>query len=94
MAKLNSILHQELRLAIVSFLATAEWVDFKKLIEVTEATKGNLSVQISKLEKKARYLEVKKSFKNNYPLTECKLKAKGKEELEAYIADLKKMLNL
>lgn len=93
MAKLNSILHQELRLAIVSFLATAEWVDFKKLIEVTEATKGNLSVQISKLEK-AGYLEVKKSFKNNYPLTECKLKAKGKEELEAYISDLKKMLNL
>ena len=93
MAKLNSILHQELRLAIVSFLATAEWVDFKKLIEVTEATKGNLSVQISKLEK-AGYMEVTKTCSHNYPLTECKLKSKGKEELDAYIADLNKMLTI
>ncbi|PIQ35032.1 MAG: ArsR family transcriptional regulator, partial [Bacteroidetes bacterium CG18_big_fil_WC_8_21_14_2_50_41_14] len=49
MTKLNPILHQELRLSIISFLVNAEWVDFMKLIEVTQASKGNLSVQISKL---------------------------------------------
>ena len=93
MAKLNSLLHQELRLSIISFLANVEWVDFKKLIEVTEASKGNLSVQITKLQK-AGYLEVRKSFKGNYPLTECCITDAGKTELEAYVSELKKLLNL
>ena len=93
MAKLNSLLHQELRLSIISFLANVEWVDFKKLIEVTEASKGNLSVQITKLQK-AGYLEVRKSFKGNYPLTECCITEEGKTELENYVSELKKLLNL
>ncbi len=93
MAKLNSLLHQELRLSIISFLANVEWVDFKKLIEVTEASKGNLSVQITKLQK-AEYLEVRKSFKGNYPLTECSITDKGKKALELYVIELKKLLNL
>lgn len=93
MSKLNSLLHQELRLAIISFLAGVEWADFKKLAEVTGATKGNLSVQISKLQK-AGYLEVKKSFKGNYPLTECRITELGTKEFEAYVDNLRKMLNL
>lgn len=93
MAKLNSILHQELRLAIISFLVNVEWVEFTKLSEVTGATKGNLSVQISKLQK-AEYLEVRKSFRGNYPLTECQITPQGKTAFEAYVADLKLLLNL
>ena len=93
MSKLNSLLHQELRLAIISFLVGVEWADFKKLAEITGATKGNLSVQISKLQK-AGYLEVKKSFKGNYPLTECQVTHLGKTEFEAYVENLRKMLNL
>ena len=93
MAKLNSILHQELRLAIISFLVNVEWADFKKLAEVTGATKGNLSVQITKLQK-AGYLEVKKSFKGNYPLTECQITETGRNEFEAYVKSLREMLNL
>ncbi len=93
MSKLNSLLHQELRLAIISFLVGVEWADFKKLAEVTGATKGNLSVQISKLQK-AGYLKVKKSFKGNYPLTECQVTELGRTEFEAYVENLRKMLNL
>ncbi len=93
MVKLNSILHQELRLAIISFLVGVEWADFKKLSEITGATKGNLSVQISKLQK-AGYLEVEKSFKGNYPLTECQVTEQGRNEFEAYVKSLRKMLNL
>ena len=93
MAKLNSILHQELRLAIISFLVNVEWVEFKKLSEVTGATKGNLSVQISKL-KKAEYLEVRKSFRGNYPLTECQITDIGRKAFEGYVVQLKRMLNL
>ena len=91
MAKLNSLLHQELRLAIVSFLAGVESADFKKLLEVTEATKGNLSVQLGKLQK-AGLVHVEKSFKGNYPHTECSLTEKGKTEFGLYVANLKKML--
>ena len=93
MTKLNPILHQELRLSIISFLINAEWVDFMKLIEVTQASKGNLSVQISKLQE-AGYIEVKKSFKGNYPHTECRATDAGKNEFENYLIQLKQLLNL
>ena len=93
MAKLNSLLHQELRLSIVSFLAGVEKADFNKLLEVTKASKGNLSVQLSKL-RDAGYIEIHKSFKNNYPLTECNLTEEGKSALEVYVNELKKLLNL
>ena len=93
MAHLNPLLHQELRLAIISFLVNVEWADFKKLMEVTGATKGNLSVQITKL-KEAGFLEVKKSFKGNYPLTEIKITKAGRKEFDLYLVNLKKMLNL
>ena len=93
MAKLNSLLHQELRLSIVSFLAGVEKADFNKLLEVTKASKGNLSVQLSKL-RDTGYIEIHKSFKNNYPLTECNLTEEGKSVLEVYVNELKKLLNL
>jgi len=93
MTKLNPILHQELRLSIISFLVNAEWIDFMKLIEVTQASKGNLSVQISKLQE-AGYIEVKKSFKGNYPHTECRVTDAGKNEFENYLIQLKQLLNL
>ncbi len=93
MVKLNSLLHQELRLSIVSFLVSVEWADFKKLTEITSASKGNLSVQISKLQK-AGYLEVKKSFKGNYPHTECRITELGRNEFEIYLVSIKKMLNI
>ncbi|MFK8038256.1 MAG: winged helix-turn-helix domain-containing protein [Crocinitomicaceae bacterium] len=93
MAKLNPILHQELRLSIVSFLATIESADFNKLMEVTTASKGNLSVQISKL-KAANYIEVTKTFKNNYPHTSCSITEQGQDALNNYVQELKKLLNL
>ncbi len=93
MGKLNPLLHQELRLAIVSFLAIVESADFKKLVDVTGASKGNLSVQITRLQK-AKIIEVTKSFKGNYPHTECALTTLGKAEYMAYIKELKQMLKL
>lgn len=93
MTKLNTLLHQELRLSVISFLVTVEGADFKKLIEVTSASKGNLSVQISNLQK-AGYLKVKKSFKGNYPHTECRITDLGRSEFENYLKNLKKMLNI
>ena len=93
MDKLNSILHQELRLSVVSFLAGVETADFKKLMEVTGSTKGNLSAQLYKLSK-AGYIEIRKSFKGNYPHTECLITGKGRNELLKYINQIKNLLNL
>lgn len=93
MAKLNSLLHQELRLSVVSFLASVQSADFKKLLEVTGATKGNLSVQLTKLQE-ADYVEVTKSFKGNYPHTEVMLTENGKAAFKDYLKQLKQMLKL
>ncbi|MZQ80485.1 MAG: transcriptional regulator, partial [Bacteroidales bacterium] len=58
---LDPLLHSQLRLAIMSILISVDSADFIYLREKTEATAGNLSVQIGKL-KEAGYISVKKSF--------------------------------
>lgn len=86
--ELDPLLHSQLRLAIMSLLVSEEKADFNRIKEVTNATSGNISVQIQKLEK-AKYLSVKKSFKNNYPNTEVQLTSKGLEAFENYVNALK-----
>jgi DNA-binding transcriptional ArsR family regulator len=82
--QLDPILHSPLRLAVMSLLKTAKEADFSSLREKTNATPGNLSVQVNKL-KRAGYIDVTKQFKNNYPLTICKITDKGTLAFETYI---------
>jgi DNA-binding transcriptional ArsR family regulator len=82
--ELDPLLHNQLRLAVMSILLAQGEADFNFIKEKTGATAGNLSVQISKL-KKAEYLEVKKSFRNNYPLTTCKITPQGILAFESYV---------
>ncbi len=86
--KLNPLLHSQLRLAIISLLSQVDSAAFTYLKEQTHATAGNLSIQIKKLEA-AGYLQVKKTFKNNYPLTTCSITKKGARAFEEYIDALK-----
>ncbi len=81
---LDPVLHSQLRLAVVSILASVEKADFAYMKKETGATSGNLSVQISKL-KEAGYIEVDKRFKGNYPQTTCRLTPLGKERFAAYV---------
>ena len=69
---LDPILHSQLRLAVMSLLISVKEAEFTFLKEKTNATAGNLSVQIQKL-KEAGYIEVIKQFKDNYPQTICKI---------------------
>jgi DNA-binding MarR family transcriptional regulator len=78
---LDPILHSQLRLAIVSMLIANEEVDFNYVKEVTNATSGNISVQIKNLQD-AGYIEVIKSFKNNYQNTTLKITKKGIKHLK------------
>jgi len=90
--ELDPLLHSQLRLAIVSLLVGVKEADFAYLQEATNSSNGNLSVQISKL-KEAEYIEVKKSFENNYPKTTCKITKKGIKAFEQYVADIKNYLS-
>ncbi len=81
---LDPILHSQLRLAVMSLLIGLKEAEFTFIKEKTHATAGNLSVQIAKL-REAGYIEVDKQFKNNYPLTICKISQKGIEAFENYV---------
>ena len=89
---LDPVLHSQLRLAIISLLISVEEAEFNFLKEKTNATSGNLSVQLDKL-KTEGYIEVSKSFRNNYPLTVCKITKKGINAFEKYVDTLKSYIN-
>jgi DNA-binding HxlR family transcriptional regulator len=91
--QLNPILHSQLRLAIISLLVKEGKQDFSNLKDQLNATAGNLSVQMKKLEE-AEYIKVKKSFKNNYPHTECFITETGLNAFEEYVNQLKNYLNI
>ena len=90
--ELDPILHSQLRLAVVSLLISVKEAEFGFLKEKTNATAGNLSVQISKL-KEAGYVEVSKQFKDNYPLTICKITQVGVQAFENYVNALQSYMH-
>ena len=90
---LDPILHSQLRLAVMSLLISVREAEFTFIREKTNATAGNLSVQINKL-KEAGYIEVIKQFKDNYPQTICKITVKGIEAFEVYVKNLQSYLGL
>ena len=89
---LDPVLHSQLRLAIISLLIGVESAEFTYLKDQTGATSGNLSIQITKL-KEAGYIEVTKKFRNNYPLTLCRITPLGKQKFTEYVKALKDYLN-
>ena len=82
--ELDPILHSQLRLAVISLLISVKEAEFTFIKEKTNATAGNLSVQLNKL-KDAGYIEIAKQFRDNYPLTICKITRKGVDAFEAYV---------
>ena len=90
--ELDPILHAPLRLAIVSLLLSVKEAEFTFIKEKTNSTAGNVSVQISKL-KEAGYIEVTKQFKDNYPLTICKITPKGVDAFESYVKALQSYMH-
>ncbi len=84
---LDPLLHSQLRLAIMALLMQVKEADFSYLKEKTKSTSGNLSVAISKLAD-SNYITVHKSFRGNYPLTNCRISAKGIKAFEKYVSDI------
>ena len=86
--ELDPLLHSQLRLAIISLLVGLDEADFVYLNERTEATAGNLSVQIDKLSQ-AGYIEVEKGFEGKRPRTVCRITAQGRKAFAQYVDALK-----
>jgi DNA-binding transcriptional ArsR family regulator len=91
--ELDPILHSQLRLAVMSLLIGVKEAEFTFIREKTNATAGNLSVQVQKL-KEAGYIEVSKQFKDNYPLTTCKITKQGLKAFEEYVTALQEYLKV
>ncbi len=81
--ELDPLLMSQLRLTVMSYLMVARESDFNRLKEETGATSGNLSIQIGKLQE-AGYLEVEKTYRNNYPLTLCRVTPAGIEAFDQF----------
>ncbi|MCF8414315.1 MAG: transcriptional regulator [Melioribacteraceae bacterium] len=89
--QLDDIIHSRIRLAIMSLLVGVEDAEFTFLKEKVNATDGNLSVHLRKLEE-AEYVSVKKEFAGRKPVSTYKITKKGINAFEKYIEHLENML--
>ena len=84
LGKIDEVIHGRLRLGIMVYLADAETAEFTELKTVLEATQGNLSVHLKKLEE-AGYVAIAKSFRDNKPLTQVSITKAGREAFANYL---------
>ncbi len=89
---LDKIIHERMRLGIISALAANEKLSFTDLKNLLDTTDGNISVHARKLED-AGYLTVKKSFLDRVPLTEYKITKEGRKALEKYLDHMEALIN-
>lgn len=89
--ELDRLIHERMRLGIVSALAVKESLTFNELKELMQTTDGNLSVHARKLED-AEYITCTKSFEGRTPKTEYKLTASGRRALEHYLNHMEALI--
>ena len=89
--KLDRLIHERLRLGILSALSVNESLTFNELKKLLDSTDGNLSVHARKLED-AGYVVCTKSFEDRLPKTEYKLSASGKRALEKYLDHMEALI--
>lgn len=90
--ELDKIIHERMRLGIISALAANEKLSFTDLKTLLNTTDGNISVHARKLED-AGYLECLKSFNGRVPLTEYKITDTGREALNRYLNHMEALIN-
>ena len=89
--KLNRVIHEKGRLAIMSMLAATPELSFTELRDALGMTDGNLTTHIRTLQHEG-YLTVAKSYQHNRPLTTCSLTAAGRQAFMEYIDLLEKIV--
>lgn len=89
--ELDKVIHERMRLGIVSALAANVRLSFSDLKKLLNTTDGNISVHARKLEE-AGYLTCEKSFRGRTPLTEYSITNEGKEALERYLNHMEALI--
>lgn len=89
--KLDRLIHERLRLGILSALAVNDSLTFIELKKLMETTDGNLSVHARKLEE-ARYVACTKSFEGRVPRTEYRLTPSGRKAFEVYLNEMEALI--
>lgn len=89
--ELDRLIHERIRLGIVSALAVNESVTFNELKKLLKTTDGNLSVHARKLEE-ANYIACTKSFEGRMPRTEYRLTDAGRRALEKYLNHMEALI--
>jgi DNA-binding MarR family transcriptional regulator len=89
--ELDKVIHERMRLGIISALAANESLSFTDLKNLLNTTDGNISVHARKLED-AGYLKCEKSFKGRVPLTEYFITAEGRKALERYLNHMEALI--
>ena len=90
--EIEKLLFNPIRLKTVSFLMTIETCNFKALIDITGSTKGNLSIQLKKLNE-AGLIKIEKYFQKSYPATDYSITNKGKNSFEDFFKQLQSLKN-
>jgi len=88
---LDALIHERVRLGIMSALAAASELAFTQLRDMLRVTDGNLSVHARKLEE-GQYLACDKSFEGRIPRTEYRLTATGRRALETYLDHMEALI--
>lgn len=89
--RLDRVIHDRTRLAILSALAAGDQMSFNDLKDITGTTDGNLSVHARKLED-AGYVHCEKSFAGRTPRTEYRLSTAGRRALEKYLDHMEALI--
>lgn len=88
---LDRLIHERMRLGLLSALAVNDAMSFNELKQVLETTDGNLSVHARKLED-AGYVSCSKSFQDRMPRTEYQITGKGRKALEQYLGHMEALI--
>jgi DNA-binding HxlR family transcriptional regulator len=88
---LDRIIHERMRLGIISALAVNETLTFNELKKLLQTTDGNLSVHARRLEE-VKYIECTKSFEGRMPKTEYKLSTAGRKAFERYLDHMEALI--
>jgi DNA-binding MarR family transcriptional regulator len=90
--QLDDVIHGRMRLGIMAYLAqNTEVAEFNQLKEILQATQGNLSVHLRKLEE-AGYVSIEKSFLGRKPLTRVRLTNMGRKAFVSYLDAIAKLV--
>src|SRR5277367_81515 len=89
--ELDRLIHERMRLGIVSALAANQSLTFNELKKLLDTTDGNLSVHARKLEE-ASYIACTKSFEGRLPKTEYRLTSSGRKALEKYLDHMESII--